>query len=190
MSLILRPERPEGLELGELTVLGALAVVEALDGLGVQAWIKWPNDVLIAGGKTAGILVESGWLDGKLLYSVMGIGINVKKGSLREKEKFEFPAACLEDELGVETDRLNVIHEVLKALSGCYKLLGTGKLIKAWDKHLAFKGQTVRVSGDHVDSQGKLLGVTERGQLRLQIHTGEVLKIGVGLQQLRPVDRN
>ncbi len=190
MSLVLRPDDVSTAQIGEMTVLGALATVEALERLGIQAWIKWPNDVLVSGGKAAGVLVESGWMDGQLLYSVMGIGINVHKDSLRNKEKFDFPAACLDDELGNKVERLEVIQQVLEALSDRYKQLGTGELITAWDRNLAYKDKTVRVSGEQMDSTGKLVGITEQGQLRLQLFSGEVLKIGVGGRQLRPVDRN
>ncbi len=189
MSLILRPGVIAPALIGELTVVGALAVVEALQQLGVQAWIKWPNDVLTTGGKAAGILVESGWMDDKLLYSVIGIGINVHRGSIENMQRFEFPAACLEDELGEKIARLEVIRHVLAALANRYAQLGTGELIEAWDTSLAYKGKMVRVTGEQMDSTGKLIGISEQGQLRLQLFTGEVLKVGVGGMSLRPVDR-
>jgi BirA family biotin operon repressor/biotin-[acetyl-CoA-carboxylase] ligase len=189
MSLILRPQDISPAQIGELTVLGALATVEALDRVGANAWIKWPNDVLISGGKVAGVLVESGWMEDDLLYAVMGIGINVYKESLKHTEMFDFPAACIEDEIGRKIDRLELIEMVLEALSDCYAQLGTGALIAAWERNLAYKGRMVTVQGEQMNSTGKLLGITAQGQLRLQLFTGEVLKIGIGGQQLRPVDR-
>lgn len=190
MSLILRPEVPSSSQVGELTVLGAMAVVDALESLGVQSWIKWPNDVLVSGGKAAGVLVENGWVDDQMQYAVIGIGINVQKDALQHAEEFDFPAACIEDEMGAEVDRLELIRRVLAALSAHYGTLGTGDLIKAWERNLAYKGTMVTVQGEQMNSTGKLLGITDQGQLRLQLFTGEVLKIGVGGQQLRPVDRS
>ena len=189
LSLVLRPESIDPAQIGELTVLGALATVEALAGLGVQAWIKWPNDVLISGGKAAGVLVESGWVDDQLIYTVMGIGINVHPDSLKNTAAFEFPAACIEAELGQPIDRKNVVVSVLRALDERYAQLGSGSLMTAWEANLAYKGQIVMVQGDQIKSTGKLVGITQQGQLRLQLFTGEVLKIGVGGQRLRPVDR-
>ena len=189
LSLVLRPESLDPAQIGELTVLGALATVEALAGLGVQAWIKWPNDVLISGGKAAGVLVESGWVDDQLIYTVMGIGINVHPDSLKNTAAFEFPAACIETELGRKVDRKDVVVSVLQALAGRYAELGSGSLMAAWEANLAYKGQIVMVQGDQIKSTGKLVGITQQGQLRLQLFTGEVLKIGVGGQRLRPVDR-
>lgn len=190
MSLILRPEEFSARQIGELTVLGALATAEAFERLGVGAQIKWPNDVLVAHRKAAGVLVESGWMEDQLLYAVMGIGINVLQASVEKADEFEFPATCLEAELGQRVDRLEVIQNVLEALSQRSMQLGTGDLITAWEDKLAYKGETVTVQGGPMDSTGKLVGITEQGQLRLQLFTGEVLQIGVGGQQLRPVDRS
>jgi BirA family biotin operon repressor/biotin-[acetyl-CoA-carboxylase] ligase len=190
MSMILRPDEVSPSQIGELTVLGALAVVEALERLEIQAWIKWPNDVLVSAGKAAGVLVESGWVGDQIQYSVIGVGINVTRGALKEAQSYDFPAACLEDELGHEIDRLELIRQVLESLSDRYTDLGSGELASAWERNIAYKGKMVTVQAGHMNSTGKLIGVTDRGQLRLQLLTGEVLKIGVGGHQLRPVDRS
>src|SRR5688572_12632522 len=61
-SLILRPKGRESENIGLFSGLGALALVRALKKHGLSAQIKWPNDVLINGRKTAGILVETVWM--------------------------------------------------------------------------------------------------------------------------------
>jgi BirA family biotin operon repressor/biotin-[acetyl-CoA-carboxylase] ligase len=190
MSVILRPDDLPPELIGELTVLGTLATVEALEGLGVHATIKWPNDVLISDGKVAGVLVEGGWVEDKLIYVVMGIGVNIREQSIKNRARFDFPATCIEDEIGGDVDRLQVISSVLTSLSNRYDQLGSGALTQAWDRYLAYKGQTVSVVGEQINTTGKLVGISEMGHLRLQLLTGEVLKIGVGRHQLRPVDRS
>ena len=77
MSMVLREIRPE------LPLAAAVAVCEALPGL--DARIKWPNDVWVEGRKLAGILVEGRPQEG---WAVLGIGLNVSTeefpGELRE----------------------------------------------------------------------------------------------------------
>jgi len=68
LSLLLRPERPPA-EAAQLSFVAALAVAEAVE---IPTQLKWPNDVLAAGRKLSGILLEG--FDGAL---VVGVGVNV-----------------------------------------------------------------------------------------------------------------
>jgi BirA family biotin operon repressor/biotin-[acetyl-CoA-carboxylase] ligase len=71
-SVLLRPAVPAGL-LGWLPLLAGVAVASALQQTaGVDARLKWPNDVLVDGAKIAGILAER-WTNAV----VIGTGINV-----------------------------------------------------------------------------------------------------------------
>lgn len=76
-SLILRPSLPaDRLEL--LTTLMGVATVEAIvEAAGVEAGLKWPNDVVAGGRKLAGILVESQSRAGRIETMVAGVGINL-----------------------------------------------------------------------------------------------------------------
>ena len=75
-STILRPDCPAQ-RAAELGFVAALAVAEMVrDGRVVR--VKWPNDVLVEGGKVAGILPESSiGQDGKVEHVVLGIGVNI-----------------------------------------------------------------------------------------------------------------
>ena len=55
-----------------------LALVEAIEAFGIEATLKWPNDVLIDGYKCAGILIESKRV-GAALWLLAGIGLNVRR---------------------------------------------------------------------------------------------------------------
>ncbi len=72
-TIVLRPDRPPAV-ISQLSFVAALAVGDLLDRLGVAGSIgfKWPNDVLVAGSKISGILLEGG--QGHL---VAGIGVNI-----------------------------------------------------------------------------------------------------------------
>lgn len=62
-----------------LNIIPAYAVLETLYKLyGIKAHIKWPNDILIKGKKIGGILVELKYIGKKLIYAVIGIGLNLK----------------------------------------------------------------------------------------------------------------
>jgi BirA family biotin operon repressor/biotin-[acetyl-CoA-carboxylase] ligase len=79
-SFVLRP-RVAPAAAAELSFVAALAVAEAAAAVlpaAVAVTLKWPNDVLVAGAKLAGILLEASTTpDGTLDFLVLGIGINV-----------------------------------------------------------------------------------------------------------------
>src|SRR5690606_36417676 len=79
MSLILRPNVPPQ-QAPQFTLITAVAVVQAIEEVcGIQADIKWPNDILIAGKKITGILTEMQAEADKINFIVIGIGINVNQ---------------------------------------------------------------------------------------------------------------
>jgi BirA family biotin operon repressor/biotin-[acetyl-CoA-carboxylase] ligase len=76
LSLILRPPLPVN-ELSRINMAIALAIVDALQEVGIKSGIKWPNDILIKDRKIAGILTEAITdMDG-IEFIVSGIGLNV-----------------------------------------------------------------------------------------------------------------
>ncbi|MGX9790282.1 biotin--[acetyl-CoA-carboxylase] ligase [Mycobacterium sp. MMS18-G62] len=96
---------------GWLTLATGVAIVDAVRALtGVEAGLKWPNDVLAGGGKLAGILAEVAAAQGSI---VVGLGLNV---SLRSDEIPALQATSL-SALGVASpDRHQLIVELLRRL--------------------------------------------------------------------------
>jgi BirA family biotin operon repressor/biotin-[acetyl-CoA-carboxylase] ligase len=108
-SIIVRPHLPQSL-LSTLSLATAVAVAEALRQVaGVEARLKWPNDVLVGGKKIAGILLESR-LAGSAAVTIIGIGINLGQR--------EFPPdlAASATSVALETGRAPARESVLSAL--------------------------------------------------------------------------
>lgn len=57
----------------------ALAIVEALSGFGIDAAVKWPNDVYCGDRKICGILIEHSVLGMDIRHSIIGVGLNVNQ---------------------------------------------------------------------------------------------------------------
>ncbi len=112
-SLILRPTADERPHLTRTVGLAALAVAESLRTRDLATQIKWPNDVLIVGRKVCGILIESVWSGEDVDCVVIGIGVNVLKGSVPPAEALLFPATSLEEELDYAPERLEILHDIL-----------------------------------------------------------------------------
>jgi BirA family biotin operon repressor/biotin-[acetyl-CoA-carboxylase] ligase len=110
-SVQLRPEVP-GERLPELTGVAARACAEAIravTGLGTD--VKFPNDVLVEGRKTAGVLAEA--REGRV---VLGIGVNVNVPEALLPRDVDRTATSLLVETGHELDRAELLVELLERL--------------------------------------------------------------------------
>jgi BirA family transcriptional regulator, biotin operon repressor / biotin---[acetyl-CoA-carboxylase] ligase len=91
-STIVRPDCPAA-RATELGFVAALAVADMVPS-DRELRLKWPNDVLVGGGKVAGILPESSvGADGRAEHVILGIGVNV--GFAPSLPEMRYPGACL-----------------------------------------------------------------------------------------------
>lgn len=186
-SLILRPTDREKPYLTRIVGLAALAVADALKTRGLVAQIKWPNDVLLNGRKVAGILVESVWSGEEVDCVVVGIGINVLKGSVPSQELLRFPATSLEEALGPAVDREEILHDVLAGMIALRPHIGTDSFLASWEQALAFRGEQVQVEdGNGTPVAGKLLRLESDGSLRLTTEDNNSVTVRFGDVRLRP----
>jgi len=79
----------------------SLGIATYIEGEGISAAIKWPNDILVSGRKISGILCERLGAGGDEAIVVAGIGLNVNM-TPEEAAKIEQPATSLRIETGAE----------------------------------------------------------------------------------------
>jgi len=76
VTVLERPQDRDALDVLSLRI--GLRLAEALDAIaGEQVGVKWPNDLVVGGGKVAGILVEARWAGASLGWVAIGVGVNV-----------------------------------------------------------------------------------------------------------------
>lgn len=191
-TLILTNILPDPRLIPFFSPLGGIAVQEAVqDLLGLDALIKWPNDVLIDGRKFCGILVEAAWQGARLQGVVMGIGINVSPGSIPDPAQQSFPAVCLETAFGQPVDRVELLKAVINAVDKWRGELGTAAFMQRWEEKLAFKGEWVRIEHSEKPSIiGKVKGIDGSGRLVLIQEDGTETRFEIGDVHLRPDAHN
>ena len=184
-TVIFRPNAGEAASPSSLFApLCALAVWQALhDSLGLQAWIKWPNDILLERKKCCGILVEAVWTGEQLKGIALGIGINISADSLPPDADTRFPATWIKKYTARPVERFALLAEILNALQFWRSQLGNSEFLNTWQAHLAFRGETVRIVQNEkssiigieegIDAQGNLVLLTENNQ-RVTIEVGDV----------------
>lgn len=114
-SVLLEPA-VETQRLPELSLVAGEACAEAIAAVtGLEPEIKLPNDILLRGRKTAGILAEA--RDGRV---VLGVGINVNVPADELPANVDRPATSLLAESGAEVERAELLVELLAALERRY----------------------------------------------------------------------
>lgn len=187
MSLILHPSALLRPHLSRTVGLAALSISDACLELGLSAKIKWPNDILLDGRKTAGVLVETVWSGYEADSLVIGMGINVSKLSNPPAESLRFPATSLENELDKVPDREDVIVLVLNAFQRRRNEIAGEGFISSWEERLAFLGEVVQVSSENNEKVvGRVEGLELDGSLRLRDEHDKIVSIRFGDVSLRP----
>jgi BirA family biotin operon repressor/biotin-[acetyl-CoA-carboxylase] ligase len=188
LSLIMRTRSIPRVDT-RLTVLGALSVVGALAERGVESWIKWPNDVIVAEGKLAGVLVETSWRGDEIDYAIVGIGVNVRPSSIPRVE-LDYPATCIDHAVGESQKREDFLLDLIRILGTWYRAIGSDELIDAWQRHLAYRNKQVLLRGIESTTCGELEGLDADGRLMIRLDSGETIAVSEGDLSLRPIDSN
>jgi BirA family transcriptional regulator, biotin operon repressor / biotin---[acetyl-CoA-carboxylase] ligase len=185
-SVLLRPHSVPQSARGWVPLLAGVATAAAVRSVtGVDARLKWPNDILIGGGKLTGILAEQTTGDA----IVVGIGLNVHGGV------GEFPvptATSLELHGAGQTDRTALLAEILRRIERWY-----GRWVESGDadecglrpeylRQCATIGRVVKIelpggrslagAAVDVDSNGRLIVRNEGGML-VPISAGDVIHV-------------
>jgi BirA family biotin operon repressor/biotin-[acetyl-CoA-carboxylase] ligase len=171
-SILFRPTflaAKDQFDLNQAVTLGITKYVQSL--VPQQAMIKWPNDVLIAGRKIAGILIENHLSAENINYSIVGIGLNMNQSS------FAYPrAASLGMVTGRHFDLENELEDLLVHIEDSYCELRDGNvslLETTYLNRLFGKGEVKKFSDGKTKFDGVIQGVNEHGQLRIRVGTQE-----------------
>jgi BirA family biotin operon repressor/biotin-[acetyl-CoA-carboxylase] ligase len=165
-STILRPECPAA-RAAELGFVAALAVADMVPA-DREVRVKWPNDVLVDGGKVAGILPESSIAaDGRAEHVVLGIGVNV--GFAPNLPEMRYPGACLG---GTVEAALEALTAALSRRLTQWRRDGFAAVRAEWLAKAGPLGLEVDVRlGDEL-VRGRFAGMDGEGALLLDTATG------------------
>lgn len=192
MSLILRPQLPP-VHAPRITLVAAVAVAEAVrEVTGLEAGIKWPNDLQIAGRKFCGILTEMEAEIERVSFVVCGMGMNVNLPPDALPEEFRASATSLLAELGAPVARVALVQAVMARFESAYGDLISGRFDAVLDRWRALSitlGQPVRVlsvTGEPA-LEGVAEAVDEEGALLVrESASGKLRRVLAGEVSLRP----
>lgn len=182
-SFLLRPDVAPA-RIPPLTLVAALAVRDAIEEMAVPgASIKWPNDLLLDGRKTAGILTEMESAASGVAFVVIGIGVNLNLQAEEIPAELADKATSLAIASGRPVDRAAFVaalsNHLLRRLPA-FVTDGFEPFRGEYEAHHALGGREVEVAGSGGE-RGRVVGVDADGALVLEtsagrraVHAGEV----------------
>ncbi len=147
MSVLFRP-RMSAHEALRITACAAVSVAEAIEDLfGIQAEIKWVNDVLADGKKVCGILTEGAvdWESGMLHYAIVGIGINIREPEGGFPPELQKTAGALRPPPGTDDMRCRLAAAVLDRLMDLYDRLPEEDCYEAYRSRSILIGRAIDI---------------------------------------------
>jgi BirA family biotin operon repressor/biotin-[acetyl-CoA-carboxylase] ligase len=197
MSLVLRPGISTEVA-ARTTQAAAVGVAKALRGLGVEARIKWPNDLLVDGRKICGILAESSVKsvpvaakkvvagEGRRVdFVVLGVGLNANLDP-RDLGVPDREVATLRSELGRDVNLLELLESLLSHLDAeLGRIEDFGAILDDWRALNCTLGERVRVRKFGEVLEGVALDLGPEGGLLLETQDGIVELFEGEVEQLR-----
>jgi BirA family biotin operon repressor/biotin-[acetyl-CoA-carboxylase] ligase len=179
-SVLLRPDlRPR--EITQLTVVAATALWRAIyEQTDLRPEIKWPNDILIRGRKTAGILTElTAELD-RVKHVILGIGVDVNLSASEFPSELRKIATSLKIESGETISRSDLAVEILRELDRDYARVCSGDFASVadeWEEHCTTIGRNVAIQIGDRQIRGRAESLSEDGALLLRTEHGRLERI-------------
>ena len=181
-SVILRPDMP--LHKAPLsTLMGAVAVASAIRNVcQVQAAIKWPNDILIAGKKVSGLLTEMSAEQDRIRHIVLGIGVDVNMDLEILPSDIRALTTSLAQEAGRKINRTALLQEILRELDHGYQMLvhDPAQVLREWETLNMTLGSRIAVSGASEVLEGLAQGIDVEGRLIVKLDDGTVRTVAAG----------
>lgn len=168
-SLILRPKVDPASTPGVSLLMAAAIVTAVRDIADIPAQIKWPNDVLISGRKTAGILADLITDSREVSHLILGLGVNVNQTESDFPAEIAEKATSIRIATGRPLNRVRLLQHILMDFEKRYfNFLANGlvaelptlkALSSVLSKRISFEYEGARMEGTAVDfdSNGMLV---------------------------------
>lgn len=187
-SLLCCPEVPADVA-HRTTIIMATALTETIRELTGRedAYIKWPNDVVMNGCKVAGILTEMGFREDKGYFVVIGVGVNLGKQEF--SEEIRLTATDIESASGVRLDKEILLEKTLERFMEKCKIFEKTRelsfLLPTYNGMLVNRGNHVKVLDAKGEYEGRAEGINAGGELLVTMENGEVKCVYAGEVSVR-----
>ena len=185
-SIVMRPKlsTAEAPTLIHAAAVGCADAIAETVGLNTRVEIKWPNDILVEGLKSSGILMEMSSEANRIDFVILGIGVNLNVDPSQFPEEFRKTATSLSSHTGAKIDRIlfaQRLYSRLEAAMDHHRARGFDGVRPRYEALFGMTGKAVRIRDlDGSERSGTITGVSEDGALLLEASTGAIEKVIAG----------
>ncbi len=179
ISLVCRPDIPPA-HAPIYTLAAAVAVTDALSSVGLDAGIKWPNDVLVDGKKLTGILTEMEGEADRVSWIVVGIGINANV----DAETVPETATTIREQIG-DVDRAALTRTLLERFEELRD--EPERVLEAWRRAAVTLDRRVRIETPGGEIIGEAVDVEFPGTLIVETEDRTAHVTAGDCEHLRPL---
>ena len=186
-SMLLKPDfAPDKASM--ITLVAAYSVATVIrKTTGLDAKIKWPNDIVVGKKKVCGILTEMSMERDYIHHVVVGIGINVNEENY--PIELEQMATSLKKEMGNLVLRANLLCDILSQFEKDYLTFLAAESLKPfveeYNRMLVNKGALVKVLDPKGEFSGIAGGISEDGRLNVFKENGQIESVYAGEVSVR-----
>ncbi len=161
---------PISQDMGLLPLMVAVSLCQCLGSYGVQANVKWPNDIWVQNKKIAGILIESKIKKNKVV-AIIGIGLNIQ--SNRELQNTVKQPWTSLDQVRIKSVEKNaLVASIINQLIPILLQLGKRPEKEFWNEWIRYDlvcGKWIKILSDSSETTGIARGVSDSGRLRVEV---------------------
>lgn len=186
LSVILRPSLAIA-ACPTVIFASAIAVAETIKntaGSSGSIEIKWPNDVLLGGLKTSGILMELVSEATRVKHLILGIGVNLNVQQEDFPSLFRRNATSVRSVLGRTVDRIDFTQRLIRHLEFSidkHAAGGFSSIRKSFNEYFHMPGKFAQITDlNGAPQEGTVIGVTNVGALKLRSKSGKIFEVIAG----------
>ena len=161
-----------------LSAVTSLSVVDLLAEHGIQAKIKWPNDIYVGNQKICGMLIENSIRGELISHSIIGIGLNINQRNFNVTLPNPTSMALCSDDSSFRMEPMVLLDDFMTIFKGyidryCHIRGGYGRLRQLYHAQLWRKDTpAIYVDQESHEFNGIIRGVTDKGCLLVETPEG------------------
>ncbi len=182
-TILLRPDMQVSLSTG-YSILCGVAVARAINNVtGLNAMIKWPNDVIVNGKKVCGILSEMNNKKDKIDWIAIGFGVNVNIDKKDISKEISHKATSLSIESGKAIPRIELLKDILNQFEALFNEYEYKKslnfITEEYESKSCVIGKQIEIIEGEYTKKGFAVGFNDAGALMLKTDNGiEIINYG------------